>query len=47
MATRAVSAGFAWSVGLVESRAIVAGTPNRYGELLAGRDGTQRHPDLS
>jgi hypothetical protein len=26
--------------------AVVAGTPGRYAELLAGTDGTARHPDL-
>lgn len=38
---------FAFSTGLDESLAYVEGVPDLYSALLAGADGTERHPDLS
>jgi len=39
--------GYRWSLSDEEATAIVAGLPERYAALLAGSDGSQRHPDLS
>lgn len=39
--------GFDFSTGLDEAVAYVVGVPARYGRLLAGAVGTERHPDLS
>lgn len=40
--------GFDWSIAQGSAAAgIVAETPTRYAELLAGTDGRQQHPDLS
>lgn len=39
--------GYRWSIPLSEATAIVRATPQRYADLLSGRDATRRHPDLS
>jgi DinB family protein len=39
--------GFAFSTGRDESLTFIGGIPDRFSELLADADGTERHPDLS
>jgi len=39
--------GYDWSIDLDGAAAIVAAISAQYGELLAGGDGAQRHPNLS
>ncbi|HXQ58584.1 MAG TPA: hypothetical protein VN799_00755 [Acidimicrobiales bacterium] len=39
--------GFRWSVSYDEAVAIVMATPADFGRLLAGSDGSGRHPDLA
>jgi len=38
--------GFDWSISPDSATDLVARVPVRYAELLAGTDGSQRHPDL-
>jgi hypothetical protein len=38
--------GYDWSMSAQESVELVAAVPASYSDLLAGTDGTQRHPDL-
>lgn len=39
--------GYDWSIDSDGAAEVVAVAPARYADLLAGRDGSQRHPDLS
>jgi hypothetical protein len=39
--------GFRWSMTVDEALAVLVGAPQRYGELLRGREGSTRHPELS
>lgn len=38
--------GFDWDTGLEDARSVIAATPGRYRALLAGHDGSERHPSL-
>lgn len=38
--------GYDWSTSQKDAVAIIAAVPARYADLLRGRDGSQRHPDL-
>lgn len=38
--------GYEWSIGPRAALGLVAGIPARYADLLAGTDGSQRHPGL-
>ncbi|MDQ6909824.1 MAG: hypothetical protein M3Z84_03415 [Actinomycetota bacterium] len=38
--------GFNWTISAGEAKASVAAAPARYRMLIAGRDGSQRHPEL-
>lgn len=39
--------GYDWLISRDGAAEVVATVPARYAEVLAGRDGSQRHPDLS
>ncbi len=39
--------GYDWSIGPAHAMAVVASVPDSYARLLAGRDATRKHPDLT